>query len=106
MESLTEKLKAVIDNRMDEEKKSIENQAKKTAAALLRQLEAEDFRRLSQGAITTCTMQCVDYEKGEGAEIYENVIKETLGEKGINVAELLWTDSVGKVKILIVVLKF
>ena len=106
MESLTEKLKAVIDNRMDEEKKSIENQAKKTAAALLRQLEAEDFRHLSQGAITTCTMQCVYYQKGEGAEVYENVIKETLGEKGINVAELLWTDSVGKVKILIVVLKF
>ena len=106
MESLTEKLKAVIDNRMDEEKKSIENQAKKTAAALLRQLEAEDFRHLSHGAITTCTMQCVYYQKGEGAEVYENVIKETLGEKGINVVELLWTDSVGKVKILIVVLKF
>ena len=106
MESLTEKLKAVIDNRIDAEKKSVENQAKKTAAALLRQLEAEDFRHLSPGAITTCTMQCVHYEKGERAEVYENVIKETLGEKGLNVADFLWTDSVGKVKILIVVLHF
>ena len=106
MESLTEKLNAVIGNRIDEERKAVESQAKKTAAALIRQLEAGDFRHLSQGGITTCTMECVCYEKGEGAEIYENVIKETLGEKGINVAELLWTDSVGKVKILIVVLKF
>ena len=105
MESLTEKLKAVIDNRIDEEKKSVENQAKKTAAALIRQLEAGDFRHLSQGGITTCTMQCVYYKKGEGAEIYENVIKETLGEQGLNVAEFLWYDSVGKVKILNVILK-
>ena len=106
MGSLTEKLNAVIGNRMDEERKAVENQAKKTAAALIRQLEAGDFRHLSQGGITTCTMQCVCYEKGEGAEIYENVIKETLGEKGINVAEFLWYDSVGKVKILVVILKF
>lgn len=106
MESLTEKLKAIIGNRMDEERKSIENQAKKTSAALIRQLKAGDFRHLSSGAITACTMQCVYYEKGERAEVYENVIKETLGEKGINVVDFLWTDSVGKVKILIVVLQF
>ncbi len=106
MGKIADKMTEMIASRIEMEKQSVEEQAKITTEALMAQVEAGEFQHLSQSALVTCTMTCVRYQKKELAELYEHTIKETLRNKGINLADFLWQDSFGKAVILIVILKF
>ena len=106
MERIADKMTEMIASRIEIERQSVERQAKITAGALIAQVEADEFQHLSESALVTCTMKCVRYQKKEQAELYKHIITETLRNKGINLADFLWQDSIGNTVILIVTLSF
>ena len=105
MESITEKARGMISDRLEKERESVGEQAQKTVDALIAQLESGDFYPLSQRAVVTCTMQCIRYQKGDLPEIYKYTITETLQQKGIKLNDFTWQDSIGNSLILVVILE-
>ena len=105
MESITEKAKRMISDRLEKERESVGEQAQKTVDALIAQLESGDFYPLSPRTVVTCTMQCIRYQKGDLPEIYKYTITETLQQKGIKLNDFTWQDSIGNSLILVVILE-
>ena len=105
MESITEKAKRMISDRLEKESESVKEQAQKTVDALIAKLESGDFYTLSQRTVVTCTMQCIRYQKGDLPEMYKYTITETLRQKGIKLNDFSWHDSIGNSLVLVVTLE-